>query len=148
MSTAAPSSHAEVKYKIHWHVILTHFPVSLFMVSAGFMILHLFTNDPGYEKSAYLTLAAGAAMLLPTTWTGWLTWKQRYKGARVKIFTYKTRIAYAMTVVSITLVILRSFVFDPGTERLAWHYIYGFCVVLLLFGTIVEGYYGQRLNHR
>jgi uncharacterized membrane protein len=148
MTTIVPSGHSDVKYKIHWHVILTHFPVSLFMVSAGFMILHLFTNDPGYEKSAYLTLVAGAITMLPTTLTGWFTWKGRYKGARVKMFIYKSRIAYAMTFISITLVILRSFVFTPGAERLIWHYLYGFLVISLILGAVVEGYYGQRLNHR
>lgn len=84
MAKAAPSEHAEVKYKIHYHVILTHFPVSFFLVSAGFMILHLILNNPGFERSAYLTLTAGAIMMIPTTLTGWFTWKGHYKGARVK----------------------------------------------------------------
>lgn len=148
MATTVPSGQARVKYKLHLHVILTHFPISLFLVSAGFMILHLFMNDQGFEKSSYITLASGAVMMIPTTVTGWFTWKNKYKKAWVKTFIYKSRTAYFMTFLSSILVVLRTFIFLPEGEHLAWHYFFGFGVLLLLVGAILEGYYGERLNHR
>jgi len=147
MSVATPQAgRTLLKYKIHWHAILIHFPISFFTVSAGFMILHLFTETACFELAGYLTLVAGTIMTLPATLSGWLTWKGRYKGARGKVFIYKARIAFAMVALSIFLVIWRS-VF-PDMVHTVWHFIYAAGVISLLLGAVAEGYYGGRLNHR
>jgi uncharacterized membrane protein len=138
--------HALARYRIHWHVVFTHFPVSLFMVSAGFILLHLFTDTSCFERAGYFTLVAGTVMLVPTTYTGWSTWKKRYRGAGTKIFRYKIRISLAMIPISLPLVIWRSTF--PTTVHTAWHGIYFGGFVLLFAGAIAEGYYGGRLNHR
>jgi len=78
-----------IREHMHWHVVLTHFPISFFMVSAGFMVLHMFTLTGCFEIAAFLSLLAGTVMLIPTAATGWSTWKSKYKGANTKIFRYK-----------------------------------------------------------
>jgi uncharacterized membrane protein len=130
----------------HWHVISTHFPVSLFLTSTGFMVLHLFTLHDCFDLASFVTLGAGAVAMLPTTLSGWLTWHGRYKGARGKIFIYKSRIAYAMTGLSAILVFWRTFF--PAPPHTVWHYAYAFTVALLLVGAFAEGHYGSRLTHR
>jgi len=135
---------------MHWHVAWTHFPISAFMGSFSFMALHLVAENQCFALAAYVSLIAGAVVMIPTTLTGWFDWKKRYKGARAKLFLYKIRIAYAMIVVSIAMVVYQS-VFPIGLLDI-WHvfghFFYFTGVALLFLGAAAEGYYGGRLSHR
>ena len=136
-----------IKYEQHWHVVFTHFPVSFFLGSALFMILHLvsYANRDAYELASFVLLVAGMVVMWPTTLTGWNTWKKHYHGAHAKIFIYKIRTAYAMIALSVLLVVWR-FVLPPPKDT-AWFYAYAIGIFLLFVGTVVEGFYGGRLNH-
>ncbi len=134
-----------IKYKLHWHVLIVHFPISFFTVSAGFMVLHMFTDQDCFELSAFLTLLAGAAVMAPTIFTGWKSWKKNYKGAATKIFLYKIRISFIILAISLILVLLRSLLL-PGEHSL-WHWTYALGFVALFVGSVAEGFYGGRLNH-
>jgi uncharacterized membrane protein len=136
----------KLKYKIHWHVLFTHFPVSFFALSSGFMILHLFTYQHCFELAAFVSLLAGALILIPTAVSGWSTWKGRYKGMRGRMFLYKIRVAFGMLTLSLLLILTR-LVFPPPLDT-AWIYIYAAGILSLLAGAMVEGFYGGRLNHR
>lgn len=148
MSTATPGK-AVSKYRMHWHVTFTHFPVSFFVGSVGFMLLHLFTHASCFELAAYVSLIAGAAVMIPTTLTGWFTWKGQYKGLRGRLFLYKIRISIAMIAISFLLVIYRALFEIEFLDVLhnVWHAVYFVGLVALVAGSIAEGYYGGRLNH-
>ncbi len=45
--------------------------------------------------------AKAVESMLPTTATGWVTWKKSYKGAMGKLFLNKIRIAFGMIALSI-----------------------------------------------
>ena len=145
MSTNA-SGKTALRYKMHWHVVFTHFPVSFFALSALFMTLHLLSRNACFESAAFVGLITGAAVMIPTTLTGWVTWKGRYKGARARLFIYKVRIAFVMIALSLGLVIWRA-VFLRRLEDV-WLAAYSAGILLLLIGAMAEGYYGGRLNHR
>jgi len=146
MSNTAHAGQTKLQYKIHWHVLFTHFPVSFFLLSTGFMLLHLFTRRSCFELAAFLSVLAGALILVPTALSGWLTWKGRYKGMRGRMFLYKIRIAYGMLALSTALVFIRQ-MFHPQLH-IAWMWIYAAGIILLLAGAMIEGFYGGRLNHR
>jgi hypothetical protein len=116
------------------------------MVSAGFIALHLFMKTECFELASFLSLVAGTVMMIPTTVTGWTTWKSKYKGASTSLFQYKIRIAFAMIALSIILLIVRGFLVN--TEHIIWHFVFGIGFLLLFIGAMAEGYYGGRLNHR
>src|SRR4030042_4191146 len=108
-STATPGAgRTAYKYQLHWHVLLVHFPISFFVGAFGFMALHLITQNSCFSLAAFVSLIAGAAVMIPTTVTGWTTWKNRYQGIRGKLFLRKIRISYAMLAISIILVIYQS----------------------------------------
>ena len=134
-------------YEQHWHVEFTHFPVSFFLGSAMFMILHFasYSNRNAYELASFVLLISGMVVMWPTTLTGWRTWKGNYHGARVKIFLYKVRTAFGMVALSTLLVIWRAVL--PPPKDTTWFYVYAVGIFLLFAGTIVEGHYGGRLNH-
>lgn len=137
---------AVLKYKVHWHVLFTHFPVSFFLISSGFMVLHLFTRSVCFETAAFLSLLAGALLMVPTMISGWLTWKGRYRGMRARIFLAKIRVAFGMIALSLALVSAR-IVFPPPLH-VVWMAMYTVGILFLLAGAMVEGYHGGRLNHR
>jgi uncharacterized membrane protein len=134
------------RYKIHWHLLVTHFPISFFTASAGFMTAHVFTANECFEQASFLTLVAGAIMLVPATLTGWYTWKKNYKGVQGNIFIYKIRISCGMLALAAILTSLRN-VFLPGHHTM-WHYVYAVGFLSLFVGSIAEGFYGGRLHHR
>lgn len=144
--TAEPSKKPTIlKYKIHWHVISTHFPISFFTVSFGFMALHLVTWSHCLELAAYLTLIAGMISLWPTTITGWRTWKRQYKGTRTNLFVKKIKLSYGMLALSIILTLWRTFFYE---FHVLWMWLYFVGITLLLIAAMAEGFYGGRLSHR
>ena len=138
------------EYKIHWHVLLVHFPLSLFGVAFGFQILHLFASPACFEIATNVSLIGAVVMMIPTTWSGWFTWKRDYKGAKIKLFQRKISTAFAILALSIPLVTWRILflgLFEEAPESPS-HWIYLAGNTLLIIGAIVEGYYGGRLHHR
>ncbi len=155
MVSTTPPNHGTDRgliYKEHWHAILVHFPISLFGVAFLFQILHLFPHNLTgcFEITTNITLIAGTLAMIPTTLSGWLEWKGRYKGARVLIFQRKITIAFAMIGFSIMLTIWRT-AFLPIFEDVPfglWHWLYLAGNTLLILAATAEGYYGGKLNHR
>ena len=146
MSDTGKTGRTRLRYKIHWHVLFTHFPVAFFMLSSGFMMLHLFTRRHCFELAAFLSLLAGGGILIPTAASGWLTWKGHYRGMRGKMFLYKIRVALGMIVLSFVLIVIR-LLYPPPLDP-AWVWIYAAGILLLMIGAMIEGFYGGRLNHR
>jgi uncharacterized membrane protein len=134
---------------IHWHVALTHFPISLFGIALLFQILHLFMFTREFELAATVCILGGAASVIPAVLSGWLTWKKRYHGANTWLFRRKIRIAVAMLVISSPLAAWRVALYYLGREADGIdHYVFFVLCVLLVVGSIVEGFYGGRLSHK
>jgi uncharacterized membrane protein len=138
------------KSRTHWHVILTHFPISLFGAAFGFQILHLFLAPACFELATNVALMGGVAALLPTIATGWSEWKAHYHGAKGLIFRRKIRTAFGMAALSLPLVLWRIvalglFVEAPDSPE---HWIFLAGNTFLIVGAVLEGHYGGRLNHR
>ena len=141
---------AKLPYHIHWHVLITHFPISFFVAAFGFQIAHFFTMPRCFEESSNLALIAGTAALMPAILTGWKSWKSNYSGAQVPIFQRKIIISFIMLGLSFVLSVWRiTFmdVFEDIPTNLN-HWIYFSGNLLLMAGASTEGYYGGRLNHR
>lgn len=154
METVEPTSSSTTpkgrKYKLHWHILFTHFPVGTFAGAFLFMALHVVTQNSCYAQAAYVTLIAGLAVLIPTTATGWVTWKRQYKGFENKLFRIKIWTSFAMIPLCAALVAYQTIhpfaLLDVTHSRAHLFYFSG--VVLLMIGSVVEGFWGARLHHR
>jgi uncharacterized membrane protein len=146
------SGRALLKYKVHWHVVLTHFPISFFIASFLFQILHLFPNGftSCFEIATNITLIFATAVMIPTIITGWFTWKRSYGGVDMLIFRRKTVISYVLFGFAVVLVIWRSVFFGVFVDIPygIYHWLYLAGNVLLIAGAAAEGFYGERLSHR
>lgn len=141
---------ASPKFRMHWHVVLSHLPTAAFAGVFLFMLLHLLTLQPCYSLAAYVTLVGSTALLVPTTITGWFTWKRRYKGSKSRLFLTKIRIAAALVPVSLALVVYKTiypFTALDVTHRFG-HAIYFAGIFVLMVGGFAEGFWGGRLHHR
>jgi len=138
------------KRRVHWHVFLTHLPISLFGGAFGFQVLHLFMAPACFELATNVALIGGTAVLLPTAVTGWSEWKRHYHGAKGLIFKRKIALAVGMAVLSLPLTVWRivSLGLFEEAQQLPAHLIYLVGNTLLILGAVLEGYYGGRLNHR
>jgi len=137
------------KTKTHWHVVLTHFPISAASGAFLFMGLHAITENECYVLAAYVSLIAAALMTLPTAATGWFTWKQRYKGSKTRLFLIKIWAAAVMIPLSIGLVVYQTThpFHSLDLSHSTAHAAYFAGVLLLMAGAVVEGYWGGRLHH-
>jgi uncharacterized membrane protein len=135
--------------RIHWHVALTHFPISLFGTAFLFQVLHLFMFEEEFELAATACVLTGAASLVPAIITGWFTWKRRYHGAKVRLFRTKIGIAFAMFALSLPLAVWRVLLYYLGhTADGVDHYVFFILTGCLIAAAMAEGYLGGRLNHR
>lgn len=137
------------KHPLHWHVMLTHLPIGTFSGAMLFMTLHVATDDACYSKAAYVSLIAGAAVMLPTTGTGWFTWQQRYRGTHLTLFAIKIWTSVVMLTLVAALVAYQTAVpFSTTNVADLPHILYFVGVLLLMAGAVVEGYWGSQLHHR
>jgi uncharacterized membrane protein len=135
--------------RVHWHVALTHFPISLFGTAFLFQVLHLFMFQKPFEISTTVCVLAGAASLAPATVSGWLTWKRHYHGAKTPLFRRKIWLAVSMLVVSVPLAVWRLVLYNLGTEADGIdHYVFFVLNAFLIAAAIAEGYNGGRLSHK
>jgi len=136
-------------FKLHWHVVLTHYPVSAFFGAFLFTALHLVTHNSCFVLAAYVSLLSGAASMVPVTATGWVTWKREYGGSRSTLFLIKIWVSVSMMFVSGGLALYQTAdpfrVLDLGNR--AGHVLYVAGLVLLMIGAVVEGHWGGKLHH-
>ena len=137
------SSHIKINYHVRWHVLLVHFPISLFGVGFLFQVLHLIFAPASFTLSSTVVLLLGTIALIPTTTSGWFTWKSRYKGAGTILFQRKIVTSFIMLAISIILTIWRFAYYSIFTnEPNIPHWIFMAGTLLLILGAAVEGYYG------
>jgi uncharacterized membrane protein len=139
----------KIAYKIRWHLLLVHFPVSLYGVAFLFQILHLFFSPESFTLSTTVVILCASIAMIPTTTSGWLAWKQKYEGANTFLFRRKIITAFTMLGISIPITIWRFlsysiFIDEPYGYT---HWIFFVATFLLIIGAVIEGYYGGKLTH-
>ena len=144
------TSRLRMTYNIRWHLLLVHFPISLFGVAFLFQILHLIFSPDAFTLATTVVVLAGAVVMIPTTISGWSSWKRKYKGASTLVFKRKIITSLVMLGVSLILTVWRfltySIFLDEPYNYLHWIFLFG--TLLLIIGSIIEGYYGGKLTHR
>lgn len=150
MTTTNATQAGPARFHLHWHVFLTHFPLSLLSMTFVFQLLHLFSYPQCFELASNVLLVAGVSSLVPTTWTGYHTWKHQYHAARASIFTQKIIIAVVLLLIGIPLCAWRIIYIgsSPQAVRPGIHWTYFLGTALMIIGAILEGYLGGRLTHR
>jgi len=77
LKTALLAKHAQ-------HVVLTHFPIGLFLAAVAFDLIAPWTKRRGLADAAYYNLLAAAISTLPVLVTGLLAWQFQLEGQKLK----------------------------------------------------------------
>ena len=149
MSVTKPAGSVRQIYKFHWHILFTHFPVPLLTVAFGFQAADIIFDTPGFDLSTDLVFVSAVLILFPVVFTGWRTWKKSYKAAKIMLFQRKIATSWVMLAVGIPEAVWRVFMMvNEIKDTVFYDMIYFLGIAVLVAGSIVEGYYGSRLNHR
>src|SRR3989475_2150172 len=77
LKTALLAKHAQ-------HVVLTHFPIALFITAVAFDLIAQWTKRRGLADAAYYNLLVAAISTLPVLVTGLLAWQFQLEGQKLK----------------------------------------------------------------
>jgi uncharacterized membrane protein len=66
------------------HVVLTHFPIALFITAVAFDVIAQWTKGPGLAQAAYYNLSIAAGSTIPVLATGILAWQFQLEGQKLK----------------------------------------------------------------
>jgi len=77
LKTALLAKHAQ-------HVVLTHFPIALFITAVAFDLIAQWTKRRGLADAAYYNLLVASISTLPVLVTGLLAWKFQLEGQKLK----------------------------------------------------------------
>ena len=66
------------------HVVLTHFPIALFITAAVFDLIAQWTKQRGTADAAYYNLLVAAISTVPVLATGILAWQFQLEGQKLK----------------------------------------------------------------
>ena len=76
---------------MHLHPISVHFTNALYPVAFFFLILFLFSGREPFRQTYGHLMILATLSVPPAYLTGLLTWKEKYNGAKVPIFSRKIR---------------------------------------------------------
>ena len=79
ISTIVLAKHAQ-------HVVLTHFPIALFITAVAFDYLALWMNRGALAAAAYFNLLLAAVLTVPVVATGFAAWQWALEGQNSKEF--------------------------------------------------------------
>jgi uncharacterized membrane protein len=133
------------RYNIHVHSISVHFTNALYPVALFFLILsHFYQEDA--SLFTYFHLMILATFSAPISYiTGIIEWKQKYKGAKVRIFTRKKRLGLVLLGLGITCSLWYGCHHDVLNNVGGLRIVFLFLNFAILPNVIYLGYLGGKL---
>ncbi|WP_041262330.1 DUF2231 domain-containing protein [Flexistipes sinusarabici] len=77
------------------------------------LLLYLFTGNVNFENASYYALIVGTVSIFPAVVTGFISWWLNYEMTMTNVFKNKIVFSSILIVISLTLVIIRSYYLPP-----------------------------------
>ncbi len=140
-----PSLLTRLIMKFHVHPISVHMPNGILPVAVIFLAISIFLGIQSFEAAAYYNMVFVLFTMPVVLLTGYLEWKNRYKGAKTFIFFTKIICSVIVTVSLVILVVWR-FV-EPGVVGgdSPFRLIYFGIAAVMLAATGIAGHLGGKL---
>jgi len=140
-----PSALAALVLKFHLHPIMAHTPNGILPMALIFLFLGSAFGLAGFELASFFSFVFVLLAMPLVILTGYLEWKNRYKGARTKIFGAKIGASIVVLTTLTAIVIWR--IVDPDVAASASRWIY-ILVGLVMVGAVgLAGHMGGKLVH-
>ncbi|MFZ1011348.1 MAG: DUF2231 domain-containing protein [Candidatus Sulfotelmatobacter sp.] len=137
LKTALLAKHAQ-------HVVLIHFPISLFITAVAFDLIAQWTKIRGLAQAAYYNLLGAAISTIPVLVTGLLAWQFQLEGQKLKGILLLHLVLACVSTVMIWLVWWMHF---RARRRTAFLPGYRFAVEFLAVGMVaLTGHLGGFLS--
>lgn len=140
-----PGLLARMIMALHLHPISVHMPNGILPVAVVFLALAVFMGMEVFEKAAYYNLVAVLITMPLVLLTGYVEWKNRYRGATSFIFITKI---FCSIVVTLSLIILVAWrIFEPGVAGpdSPFRMVYFAFAAVMLGATGIAGHLGGKL---
>jgi len=133
------------KYTIRLHSISAHFTNSLYPVAIFFLLLYHFTDQDSF-RNTYSYLMMLATVSAPMSYlSGIIEWKQKFKGAKAKVFVRKYR--YGVVLIGLGILCTLWYYIDPWilTDKGRLYIPFIILNLTILPFAIYLGYLGGKL---
>lgn len=140
-----PGFLARMVMKLHLHPIAVHSPQGIIPASVIFLAIAIFLGLGVFEQAAFYNLVVVLITMPLVLLTGYIEWKNRYKGAKTFIFFMKISCSITVTLTLTILVAWR--LFEPGvaTADSPFRLIYFGIAAVMLAATALAGHLGGKL---
>jgi predicted heme/steroid binding protein len=110
--------------KFHPHPMLIHFPIALFVFAMVLQTLFFITGSRSFEQSSYYSLSFATLMILPSIFSGIVSWWINYDMTATKLFKNKIIFSIILLLMGTAEVIMRSLYIEisPGDSQLFLFY--------------------------
>ncbi len=140
-----PSGIAALVLKFHLHPIMAHTPNGVLPMALIFLFLGSVFGIAGFEMASFFSFVFVLLSMPLVILTGYLEWKNRYKGIKTKIFGVKIGASIVVLTTLTAMVIWR--IVDPIVAASASRWIY-LLVGLVMVGAVgLAGHMGGKLVH-
>jgi len=143
VSGSRPGKRADLILKYHLHPISVHTPNGVLPVGLVFLALAIVFGLAGFEQAAFYNMVFVLVTMPVVIITGYLEWRNRYKGVLTKIFWAKIVSATVATVALITLVGWR--VIDPQVTASIHRWTYLAVALVMVAAVGLAGHMGGKL---
>ncbi len=110
-----------------------------------FLALAVLFQLPDFGSAAYLSMIFVLLSMPPVLLTGYLTWQNKYKGARTSVFIMKITASCVATVSLFGLILWKTVEPDVLSSASLDRYIFLFWSVVMLAAIGVAGHLGGQL---
>ena len=134
--------------RLHAHPISVHIPNGVLPVAVGFAVLALITGCRVLETAALCNTVIVFLAMPAVLFTGYMSWRHKYKGARTDLFLTKLACGAGVTILTLFLslwwMVDPQVITTPGAGR--WIFILINLAALAL--AVIAGLMGGRLVFR
>ncbi len=129
----------------HLHVISVHTPNGIIPMAVIFLVAAVLLNSLSFASAAYYSLLFVLLAMPPVMITGYITWKNKYKGAKTTLFTMKISAACVATITLLTLVVWKTIQPEVLSNASSGRWPFLLLALLLLASVGLAGHLGGKL---
>ncbi|MEN8189316.1 MAG: rubredoxin-like domain-containing protein [Thermodesulfobacteriota bacterium] len=129
----------------HLHPISVHTPNGIVPMAVIFLVAAVLVGSLSLANAAYYSLLFVLLAMPPVLITGYITWKNKYKGAKTPLFMMKISASCVATVTLLILVGWKTVQPDVLSNGSSGRWTYLLLALILLTSVGVAGHFGGKL---
>lgn len=129
----------------HLHPISVHSPNGIIPMAVIFLVPAILLNSQSFASAAYYSLLFVLLAMPPVMISGYITWKNKYRGTRTSLFTMKIAAAFVATVTLLVLVVWKTVQPDVLSNASPGRWPFLLLALLLLVSVGLAGHLGGKL---